>query len=174
MSNKSLRLCFLDIDGVVNSDAWFDSSKLDASILGLSDGEFMLCALEHHIDPAAIRLVNELITDSGATVILSSSWRHSFTIKSFNEFMQGKGGATFAVMDFTPKRILNEKLGRGGQIQAYLDFCKNTGVNVESFVIIDDVNEMGNLEKFLVLTDSKIGITKADVAKAHKILDGEV
>src|SRR5665213_2321037 len=164
MSNKSLRLCFLDIDGVVNSDAWFDSSKLDASILRLSDGEFMLCALEHHIDPAAIRLVNELITDSGATVILSSSWRHSFTIKSFNEFMQGKGGATFAVMDFTPKRILNEKLGRGGQIQAYLDFCKNTGVNVESFVIIDDVNEMGNLEKFLVLTDSKIGITKADVA----------
>ena len=57
MKSDWKKILFLDIDGVVNSDNWYNKTR------GRS-GDF---------DPEAIALLNQL-KDIGAEVVISSSW----------------------------------------------------------------------------------------------------
>ena len=56
------------------------------------------------------------------------------------------------------------------QIKAYLDGLK---VQPDSFVILDDNDDMLKLTPFLVRTNVKHGLTTDDVEKAIKILNGD-
>lgn len=59
---------FLDIDGVLNSEAWRQRRK-----------EFPLgedrAPDDYHIDPRAVALLDGVVRKAGARVVLSSDWR---------------------------------------------------------------------------------------------------
>jgi hypothetical protein len=55
---------------------------------------------------------------------------------------------------------------RGREIQAYL----NNAAGVESFVIIDDDDDMEHLKPHLILTPFEIGLTEADADRAIAML----
>jgi len=61
---------------------------------------------------------------------------------------------------------------RGEEIKSWLDEYKDQ--NIESFVIIDDCNDMDPYMDHLVQTDHKIGLQDQDVEKAIKILENIV
>jgi hypothetical protein len=62
---------FLDIDGVLNSKQWYAHDA--ASHEGISSTERKLW--EHSIDPDCVQRLNRILQQTGAVVIVSSSWR---------------------------------------------------------------------------------------------------
>lgn len=61
-----MKAIFLDIDGVLNSDEYFDKiSNLDIQ------------GIEKEIDIEKVKLLKEAINETGAKIVLSSSWRYT-------------------------------------------------------------------------------------------------
>ncbi len=163
-----MKLIFLDLDGVVNSDVYNSSELYKQATAGKSDALIMLIEHNSHLDPDAIKLVNELVDRSGAKVVLSSSWRFKYSPEEATEILKSRG-ATFTIIANTPKYTSEESnfKSRGEEIASYLSSLK---YQPESFVILDDRSDVGNLKNNLVLTDAKYGITVLDVEKGLKIL----
>lgn len=137
-----MKVVFLDFDGVINV---FSNLSID--------GRFSKVCCQH---------VNSLLKEfDDLKIVVSSSWRLS-GLNEVRKILNLNGIDPERVIDITG----DEKGDRGHQIQCWLD--RNSGV--ESFVIIDDESDMGELITKLVKTNSFIGITSSDVKKAASIL----
>lgn len=110
-----MKVIFLDVDGVLNSDEYIDRAKK-------SD----LQGIERDIDVEKIKLLKKAINETGAKVVLSSSWRYTKNVKYLKELLARYG----IFVDSTPF-IQNE---RGLEIRQWLS--ENRGV--EDFIILDD------------------------------------
>lgn len=148
-----MKVLFLDIDGVLNSRRYF--LKL-VSLLVLPDDK---------LDPDAIKLLNQITDVTGAFIVVSSTWRYGYinNIAGLRE-MLAKHGVTGKVLGITP--VDNRQ--RGAQIQDWMDNC---GRQIDSFVILDDDNDMGRLDKFLVKTTFQDGLQDVHVQAAVDILN---
>lgn len=166
------KIIFLDIDGVLNSNAYFATELYKQATDGMSDAHVMLVAHNNHLDPYAIELVNKLVERTGAEVVMSSTWRIKYKPEEMTEMLAGRG-ARFKIAASTPVLYgkLSERIPRGKEIAAYL---KSLSEQPESFVILDDNADMLSLGKFLVRTDYKLGLTPEGVEMAVKILNGEI
>lgn len=110
-----MKVIFLDIDGVLNSDEYFDKiSNLDIQ------------GIEQEIDIEKVKLLREAINETGAKVVLSSSWRYTRKGQQLKELLSNYE----IYVDSTPF-IQNE---RGLEIKQWLseNHC------IEDFVILDD------------------------------------
>jgi len=166
-----MKIIFLDIDGVLNSDDYGRSEFYLISTAGLSDAEIMLTHHHHHLDPSAIQVLNDLVKRSGAEVVLSSTWRGRYTPEEMTKMLQDRG-ATFEIKFATPKLFgkISSRIPRGKEIAHYLKMLEK---QPEAFVILDDHDDMIHLKPFLVQTDMMHGLTTDDVEKALKILNGD-
>jgi len=165
------KIIFLDIDGVLNSDIYFNSPAFKEESKGMSWEEIMLIAHHTHLDPVAIHIFNQLVNRSKAEVVLSSTWRLKYSIEALNNMLKDRG-ATFQINAVTPKHP--EYIGwssfpipRGIEIQAYLNSLDQ---KPESFVILDDVDNMVHLINYLILVDDYYGLTTENVEMALNIL----
>lgn len=146
-----MKLIFLDFDGVLNSRA----------------------NLYRGLDPANVRQLNDLVQRSGAAVVISSTWRHKGLSDCQGELLAA--GFVGRIIGCTPDLDRREGgvwLGfdRGAEIAAWL---ADRGVGlVESFVILDDAADMGELLPRLVQTDTNVGLQPADVERALALLNG--
>lgn len=156
MQEKLLKskCAFLDIDGCLNSDKTV--AKTPNHFLGISSEK--------------VKLIKEIVKATGASLVLSSSWRLMDESDADKKYLYRQfryKGLSFA------GQTANLGGNRGKEIRDYLD--KHT--NIEQFVIIDDEFlrefEEYNLSKHFVHTNYVTGITKKDVEKAIKILNGE-
>nr|WP_283214788.1 HAD domain-containing protein [Paenibacillus sp. HWE-109] len=95
-----------------------------------------------------------MVNVTGAKIIISSSWREGRTLSQLQSIFRANG-IEDCVIGVTPS--FNNETIRGAGINAYLDDCND----VDSFVIIDDEEKMGDLEPFLVETDFRTGITES-------------
>lgn len=110
-----MKAIFLDVDGVLNSDEYFDS-------VSDSDDD----SIENEIDMDKIKLLKEAVDLTDAQVVLSSSWRYTRKAQSLRELLIENS----IVTDVTP--FLQNK--RGLEIKSWL---KNNP-DVDDFVILDD------------------------------------
>ena len=136
------RVIFLDIDGVVAPIRRWDRYG--------------------DLDPACIRVVNEIVASGDADVVVSSTWRHGRTVEELQAMLEA-AGFTGRVLDKTPNGPPGA--GRGEEIAAWL-----ADHPVDGYVIIDDHAGMGELGTHLVLTAPAHGLQRADVARALAIL----
>ena len=141
-----MKVIFLDIDGV------------------LSGKKHQISATENPplIDVSRLEILREIVDNSGAKVILSSSWK-KFWIKGcdFDCVFQNAG---IDIYDITP--VLGRK---NEEISAWL----NTHSEIESFVILDDAEYgWGDLLPNVIITnpDTEDGLEKKHVALALEIL----
>lgn len=110
-----MKVIFLDVDGVLNSDEYFDK------IRGLE-----INGIENDIDIEKIKLLKKAVVATGAKVVLSSSWRYTRNGKELKELLLKYGIQT----DSTPF-LGNE---RGNEIKQWLANHPDT----EDYVILDD------------------------------------
>ena len=166
-----MKIIFLDIDGVLNSRVYGDSEFYLISTAGLSDAEIMLTMHHHHLDPNAIKILNDLVKRSGAEVVLSSTWRGRYSPEEMTAMLKDRGGE-FEIKFSTPKLFgkISSRISRGKEIAHYLKMLE---VQPESFVILDDHDDMIHLKPFLVQTTMEYGLTTDDIEKALKILNPE-
>jgi hypothetical protein len=158
-----VKLIFLDIDGVLNSAATFQA---------LAEGHGCHANGFRAMCPEMVARANRLIRESGAHVVVSSSWRG--TVTSTGQILRNNG-LKCRVIGCTPRLgrevVIDDKVylegERGHEIQAWLDWYRRP---VESLVILDDGDDMAHLKDRLVQTDWAVGLQDADVERALALL----
>jgi hypothetical protein len=168
-----LKIVFLDIDGVLNV---------------IPQGFDKHGAIFH---PHFVANLARLIDETGAEIVISSSWRHSgldAMIKMWEERrLPGK------IAGITPshhKKNLSDKLSfkergeRGGEIKDLLDMltARHEGIDIRYVILDDDDDVLPEQEPYFVKTsenhnhedciDIGYGLTKICTDKAIEILNG--
>lgn len=150
------RAIFLDVDGVLNSAAWFARR-------GARPPERP--HFDHAVDPGAITRLNRLCQATGAGIVVSSIWRHGASLRQLRaDFARvGCDGKVVGKTPDLPGR------NRGAEIAAWLE----THPPITAFVILDDDADMGTLGPQLVQTAVATGLTDGDVDRAIVLLRAE-
>ncbi|HZZ83947.1 MAG TPA: HAD domain-containing protein [Anaeromyxobacteraceae bacterium] len=158
-----MKIVFLDIDGVLNGDAWFARRRL-------RDGDLS------HLDPAAVARADETAGRSGASVVVSSAWRMHRELEELRTLLR-TAGLRAPVLDATPVLSDGEPdgLNRAAEILRWLErhthqaFLDRTEA-VSAFAILDDLPDFGPLAPWHVRTDPAVGLQPADVDRALALL----
>lgn len=154
-----MKVIFLDIDGVLNTESFRESSNIDYFETPIS---------ENHM-----RLLAHLIKITGAKIVLSSTWREYW--KPGQEQFDRFGvyiNSLFQKYDLEIFDKTPELTDRDEEITEWKNIYKN---ELDGFVIIDDFDfKWSDINKnHLVKTHDEVGLDKEAVDKAIKILNLE-
>jgi hypothetical protein len=158
--NARVKILFLDIDGVLNSHDF---------LYRPGAAPFTTTRSDEKLDRAAVLRLNRLIAETGALVVVSSTWRHGCSRVELQEVLD-RAGFMGVVRDKTPEWV-EGATERGHEIQAWLDEW-NAAVEVVSFVILDDDSDMAHLQHRLVQTKVQSGLLDHHVDRAITMLNG--
>ncbi len=126
--------------------------------------------LESKAWPACIRALNRITDTTAAKIVVSSTWRWS-GVEHVTRLLQS-WGATAEVIGVTPILTATTDSGlaieveRGREIGDWL----LAHPEVDSFVIIDDDDDMGVFRNKLVQTPFATGLTERSADRAIQIL----
>lgn len=165
-----MKAIFLDIDGVLNTEnfimIFFDvCKKLDKDFGEAKALRKSLLRDDYgnHFEPNCVQNLEWITKETGAKVIISSTWRFS-GLQIMQEMFKSRN-IDVEIIDITPNLDICK---RGEEIKLYLE----NNPQIDSYVIIDDDTDM--LEEQLgsfVNTDSYYGLTRKDAVKAIEILN---
>ena len=147
-----MKIIFLDIDGVLNCESAYRNGECQYQEWVWEDGR------KDHYQRFCVRskeLLNKLIDETGAKIVISSTWRHSGInfMKKVWEMEEMKG----EIIGITPSmRTKGIDIPRGMEIKFYLEEMGFTHINwsedkqqkrmdesgVENYIIIDDDSDM--------------------------------
>lgn len=164
------KLIFLDIDGVVNTliigDKPFDNSGYGH--INRDGFYYDLCGTEDGrvSNKQAVLWLNKLCKDSGAKIVISSTWRFCERIFTTEQCLRNTGLLPeIEIIGKTP-RIPHGC--RGDEIAEYIRINYPNGV--DAFVILDDDADMGDLIDHLVQCHVDHGFGAPEYRKALEIL----
>jgi hypothetical protein len=143
-----MKIVFLDVDGCLN--------------MHTSGGMYAL-------NRKRLQLLEKLIKETGAHIVLSSTWRKD--VKALKKLSRNFRYRGLKIYDVTPDFSFQEngeRAYRGHEIQKWL----NDHPEVEQYVIIDDDNGMldSQLRNF-IQTDGNVGLTETICYRAKYILE---
>ena len=143
---RILKVLFLDIDGVLNN-----AGTKPESPQGLRDW----------LDEGNVRVLRRLVEETGAVVVLSSSWRLTNSIVDVAALLK------IQIIGTTPS------LGRAGREQEILEWLRVPPTEVESWIAIDD--GWLDLEENRFYRVSQVsGLTDQDAAEiARRLRQGQ-
>lgn len=167
-----MRVIFLDIDGVLNH-CGTRSTRL------VSDAE----PLPLPIAPECLTRLNRLVVETGAKIVISSTWRLYAPWQDLGQALK-RQGLVADVLGGTPDLINDavwkerwlickgvpfayDELKRGWEIREWLA----AHPEVTAFVILDDCSDMDTLAPWLVLTHPNSGLDDPDVIRAAWLLE---
>ena len=114
---------FLDIDGVLNHEEWYVNRE------PIYKGIFQYW-WENCFDPDCVKRLNQILDETGARLVVSSSWRFDPDLKTYFDWF----GIT-TDFDITPRVVTedNDWVDRGIEIEEFLKEHP-----CEEYVILDD------------------------------------
>lgn len=154
-----IKVLFLDIDGVLNS-VKYDRERR---------------ATDGNIDKSRLRLVRRIVEETGARIVLSTTWRRHWERDAAQCDTVGLGliadfaSCGLAIYDKTPWLPTGD---RAEEITQWLDTADRY---VTDFAILDDIRfGWGELADFLVLTDERVGygLEEEHAERVIRILNG--
>jgi hypothetical protein len=168
----AVKVIFLDIDGVLNSESYV--LKLEEKCCQIGHSRETPCdcfKLYRQIDRDAVTRLNRLVAVTGAKIVVSSTWRKIFDMPELCRILTEHGlvaeviGATPDLFN-DPGREPGTNLERGYEI----DFWLRDHPEVDRFVILDDGSDMAMHRKCLVQTDCEDGLCDEHVELAARVL----
>lgn len=139
---RTARVLFLDIDGVLNSEAWFARQR--------GRGLTIISNRAELLDPAAVAQLNRVVEATGCKVVLSSSWRLHQRLLEVQDWLQ-QAGFIGQLHDRTPSTG-----HRGEEIGAWLGRSP-----CDRYAIVDDEPDLTWHEGRWVPTTYSEGLTAA-------------
>ena len=175
-----MKLLFLDFDGVLNSFRPTNHQK-DESFLATWSAKrtpttthTMSNPLRHleDLDMDAVAKVNHIVTTSGCKVVVSSTWRTVYSAEDLQWLLEGAGftGEVIGITkDFSSRPRLSQYISgvRGDEIKAYVEASSG----IESYVVLDDHDDVGSIGDRWVRVSNSVGLTDADVEKVLKLFE---
>jgi hypothetical protein len=162
-----MKIIFLDIDGVLNHELFYKErfeKRYEEGAISYPYSE---------IDPTCVENLNTLIEETGAKVVISSTWRHSGLeyCKDVLEFHGFKG----EIIGITPSSKCC-MCKRGNEIHQWLNDNRELigpYYQFNEYVILDDDSDMLYWQRNnFLLVDRFVGFTKGSAFQAKKILNG--
>lgn len=157
-----MKVIFLDIDGVINSEEF--------AIWIHVHPEFCENGGHFWVDPEKIDMIVNLCEETGAKLVISSSWRGwslRATLEDFSTYRDLSRLNPY-IVGVTPRLFIHLNMSRGDEIQYYLDKDQS----ITHYCIVDDDNDMLDSQKDnFVMVDYKTGLTEEDVNKIKNILN---
>ena len=139
MRNFSLKIIFLDFDGVVN--AFNEPESL------------------RQLSKTCVETLNTLIEKTDANIVITSTWRILHSMADLRQILINAGFKfPYKVIGKTPRGGR-----RGTEIEEWL---KAFPKEIELFVILDDDSDMEPFMDRLIRTNSDTGLTIDDVERA--------
>ena len=175
-----MKVLFLDIDGVLNSENWFGyrlycikNNMFNEVMNFVNTNDERIKHKLSMIDDRAIANLNRIIEETGCKVVLSSSWRSCVEAENaLTEYLLKLKGFKYELYDVTPRLWFNDfSIRRGEEIKLWMD--KESEKNeIESFVILDDDSDMlpEQMNNFIQI-DGQVGLIDKDVFTAIEILN---
>jgi hypothetical protein len=164
-----MKIIFLDFDGVLNHEAFYEKRQ-QIGLEKYPTYPLSLC----EIDPEGIKILNYIIGETGAKVVISSTWRHGRTIEELQNmlnYFEFQGD----IIDITPSFDTRCSL-RGNEILAWVknneELLGKKYHEFENYVIFDDDSDMLYWQKdnFLHI-DRWVGLTMKNAFDAIRILN---
>lgn len=162
-----MKIIFLDFDGVLNHEAFYKERFKKRYEEGAMSHPYS------EVDPKSVANLNSLIEDTGAKVVISSTWRHSGLdyCKDVLEFHGFKG----EIIDITPN-LRSDNCLRGNEILKWVkdneELIGGRYYNFTEYVILDDDSDMLYWQRNnFLLIDRFVGLTMGDVFRAKRILN---
>ena len=184
-----MKIIFLDIDGVLNHEEWYKSGRAHETYLATGETDIKA----YNFDPESWKWIQKLIDETGAKIVLSSSWRCYDLASTIEEY---KNTAFKPIIDnlvgVTPALMSRN---RGEEIHRFFDIVNGTitqnlpqavewlkkhpletlsaiGEKIEQYVIFDDDTDVSDKQKpHFVHIDFCKGIQEEDYVKAKQILN---
>jgi hypothetical protein len=147
-----MKIIFLDFDGVLNSRRWFEKNQAEI----IASRSFF----ERHsaeLDPEAVARVKRIVDETGAQVIVSSTWRLLHTNDQLKDHLEAKGWPNAPIVGRTPD-IREAGRKRGDEIAMWLSNHRD----VTNFVCLDDDSDFHD-DQNLIQTSWEVGIEDAHV-----------
>jgi hypothetical protein len=140
------RLVFLDFDGVLNCE--------------LSIGHL---GTRYKFWPESIKALNQILAQSGARIVISSTWREHWTLSENTASLEAAG--------LLPGRVVGKTSISGGERGTEIDsWLTSAPYQVDSFVILDDKEDMAMHRQRLVQVDPKVGLGVKEARQAIALL----
>lgn len=161
------RYIFLDLDGVLNTEHYFNYRRFTAQ--SVTDGYGRL------FDPRAVENLADVVSATGAGIVIGSTWRTE-GLDCMREMWRRRSlpGEIVGVTPVADIRLHRERHGtycgvRGAEIASWLEERAVSGC---AYVIIDDVDDFLPVQgDRVVLTESYYGMTEDDARQAIGILN---
>ena len=163
------KIIFLDIDGVLNTERWHCQTASNE----LQD------EYGYKFDPVAVTNLSKIIEETGADIVISSSWKFMGLSKMRKMWKDRKLPGN--VIGITPNTVSDEFLLnvdldnmdimaiRGQEVKEWLMLNKN---EITNYVILDDMNDiLQEQESHFVWIDPDVGITSGNAVQAIFILN---
>jgi len=163
------KIIFLDIDGVLNTERWHCQTASNE----LQD------EYGYKFDPVAVTNLSKIIEETGADIVISSSWKFMGLSKMRKMWKDRKLPGN--VIGITPNTVSDEFLLnvdldnmdimaiRGQEVKEWLMLNKN---EITNYVILDDMNDiLQEQESHFVWIDPEVGITSGNAVQAIFILN---
>lgn len=154
-----MNVLFLDIDGVLNSADWYRRRP----------------SPNLQIDPDAVAVLRGVLEQTDARVVISSTWRILHSLPRIQKILAANGLGDFYAMNIvgaTPvipeQSVLGPRMCRGLEIAHWMRM-----VPVDTFAIVDDDNDMGNLASRLVQTTWEHGLQAEHAERLVELLTSE-
>jgi hypothetical protein len=171
------KIVFLDIDGVLNSERL--AAENDEKHRARGEHRCECYSLIYQMDRACVERLNRIVRETGALVVISSSWRKLMDLDEIKRVLASFGFAG-EVIGETPDlvndptwlaknrwgREHHERIDRGHEIWEWI----TQHPEVTHFVILDDCTDMAHVKPFHVHTDFEIGLDDPDVERALHLM----
>jgi hypothetical protein len=159
-----VKIIFLDIDGVMNNQVDYEFAELK--------GENP--EKKEDISPRCMDLLNNLIEETGAKVVITSVWRYGKTTEEMQQLLD-RHGFKGEIVGLTPA-LNREFVLRGNEIYAWIKqnekLIECPYYDFESYVILDDDSDMLYWQRNnFIKIDNYCGITYNVIHKAKWMLE---
>jgi hypothetical protein len=160
-----VKIIFLDFDGVLNHHAYYSQGR------DTGPGDT-------NLDPKAIALLNKLIEETGAKVVVSSTWRLGRAVHELQELLEGRGfkGEVIGKTSDMRRGPDSDCILRGNEILQWIKECSTVPYwDFREYVILDDDSDMLYWQKDnFVHVDPFVGLTPLTITRAKRILGAPV
>lgn len=156
------KVIFLDFDGVMRPFAY---TEVCEQLWKANPQCKTKDIFGYYFAPYAVDTLTYILAMSGASIVISSSWRKSGLSEMKELWRSRRLPFPERIVGITP---ITQNTNRGHEISAYL----NETSAIKSYLILDDKNDMGEVHKnhFLQI-NSKFGLTIDLASKCIDILN---
>jgi hypothetical protein len=162
-----MKVIFLDIDGVINSNFWVESHQQE-----VSNGTL--------IDKEKIELVAKIVNKTEAVLVMHSGWRFWFDnnmqpirkeAQNLIDLLLDSGLSIYAMTpDLTTEEIRKTKMFSKVKASEIFLWLKENP-DVDKWIVLDDLDlHNDDLAIRQVRTNAEVGLTEKDVNKAIEML----